>query len=83
VAIIGDARNLGFADKDARSILAESEVPGRVATGVVISSPVVRVLANLYATQVGRRRPFRVFDSEQEAISWGAAQVLQSSAHQA
>ena len=67
VSIIGDARGLGFADRKSRDVLAASEIPGRVATGVIVSSAVIRVLANQYAKQVGDR-PFRVFSSEAEAI---------------
>ena len=74
VAIIGDARGLGFADRKSRELLAASEIPGRVATGVIVSNAVVRFLANQYAKQVGDR-PFRVFGSETDAIEWGLAQV--------
>lgn len=74
IAIIGDARGLGFADRKARDVLAASEIPGRVATGVIVSSAVIRVLANQYAKQIGDR-PFRVFSSEAEAIAWGREQV--------
>jgi hypothetical protein len=78
VAIIGDARGLGFADRKARDVLAASEIPGRVATGVIVSSAVIRVLANQYAKQVGDR-PFQVFSSEADAIEWGLEQVQQVS----
>ncbi len=75
VAIIGDARGLGFADYRARKMLSESEIEGRVATGVVVSSRVIRFLANRYAAQVGSSRVICVFDDASEAIEWGAAQV--------
>jgi hypothetical protein len=75
VAIFGDARGLGFADYRARRMLAESEIDGRVATGIVVSNRVIRFLANQYARQVGRTRPVRVFDVPAEAIEWGAEKV--------
>lgn len=74
VAIIGDARGLGFADRKSRDLLAASEIPGRVATGVIASNAVVQFLANQYAKLV-RDRPFRVFGSETDAIEWGLQQV--------
>ena len=75
VAIIGDARGLGFADHRARRWLADSDVDGRVATGIVVSSRVIRFLANQYAKQVSRTRTIRIFDRPDEAIEWGAEQV--------
>ncbi len=75
VAIIGDARALGFADFRARKLLSESEIHGRVATGVVVSNRVIRFLADQYAKQVGRTRTIRVFDDPGQAIEWGAAEV--------
>lgn len=75
VAIIGDARGLGFADFRARRMLADSEIDGRVATGVVVSNRVIRFLANQYAKQVGRTRTIRIFDMPAEAIEWGAEHV--------
>lgn len=74
IAIIGDARGLGFADRKSRDLLAASDIPGRVATGVIVSSAIIRVLANQYAKQVGDR-PFLIFSSEAEAIAWGMKQV--------
>ena len=79
IAIIGDARGLGFADRKSRDLLAASQIPGRVATGVIVSSAVIRVLANHYAKQVGDR-PFQVFSSEADAIEWGVEQVAVSGA---
>ncbi len=75
VAIIGDARGLGFADYRARGMLADSEIEGRVATGIVVSSRVIRFLANQYAKQVSRTRTIQVFDRPSDAIEWGAEQV--------
>jgi hypothetical protein len=74
IAIIGDARGLGFADRGARELLANSSIEGRVATGVIASNRMIRFLANRYAKQVGDRA-FGVFDSEPEAIAWAAEQV--------
>jgi hypothetical protein len=75
VAIIGDARGLGFADRKARDLLASSQIDGRVGTGVIVGNPVVRFLAKQYARRVGSQRPFRVFDSETDAIEWGVRLV--------
>lgn len=78
IAIIGDARRLGFADRHARDLLASSEIEGRVATGVIVASRPIRFLANQYAKQVGDRA-FEVFESESEAIAWGAERVRAAS----
>lgn len=75
IAIIGDARGLGFADRKARDLLADSRIEGRVATGVIVANPVIRFLANQYAKQIGDKRAFRVFGSTHDAINWGAEQV--------
>ena len=72
VVIIADARGLGFADRKAREVFADAEIEGRVATGVIVSSRVVRYLAEQYARQTEGKRPFRIFNSEREAIEWAS-----------
>ena len=75
VVIIADARGLGFADRKARDVFADAKIEGRVATGVIVSSRVVRYLAEQYARQTEGRRPFRIFDSEGDAIEWASEQL--------
>ena len=72
VAIIADARGLGFADRTARDLLAASRIEGRVGTGVIVGNPVVRFLAGQYARRIGSERPYRIFDSEAAALDWAA-----------
>ena len=75
VAIIGDARELGFANRKAREMLSRSQIEGRVATGVIVSNPIIRFLANQYGRKVNETRLFKVFSTETDAISWAAEQV--------
>jgi hypothetical protein len=78
VAIIGDARGLGFADRASRDLLAASDIEGRVGAGVIVGNPVVRLLAGQYARRIGSERPFRILASEAAAIAWAADLVRQS-----
>ena len=75
VVIIADARQLGFADRKARDVFADAEIEGRVATGVIVSSRVVRYLAEQYARQTEGKRPFRIFNTESEAVTWAHDQL--------
>lgn len=75
VVIIADARELGFADRRAREVLGDAEIEGRVATGVIVSSRVVRYLAEQYARQTAGRRPFEIFNHEGPAIEWANEQL--------
>lgn len=75
VVIIADARGLGFADRKARDIFADTDIEGRLATGVIVSSRVVRYLAEQYGRQTAGKRPFRIFNSESEAIEWASEQL--------
>lgn len=76
MVIIADARGLGFADRKARDVFADAGIEGRIATGVIVSSRVVRYLAEQYARQTEGKRPFRIFNSESEAIEWASDQLL-------
>ena len=75
VVIIADARGLGFADRKARDVFADADIGGRIATGVIVSSRVVRYLAEQYARQTEGKRPFRIFNSESDAIEWASDQL--------
>lgn len=75
VAIVVDARGLGFADRGARDLLADTEIEGRVSTAVVVAGRIVRWLANQYARQVEGRRLIRIFNAEGEAIAWSLEQL--------
>lgn len=75
VVILADARELGFADRKARDVFADSDIEGRVATAVIVSNRVVRYLAEQYARQTEGRRPFAVFNSERDAIDWAGEQL--------
>ncbi len=75
VVIIADARELGFADRKARDVFADAEIEGNVATGVIVSSRVVRYLAEQYARQTEGKRPFAIFNVESAAVEWANEQL--------
>jgi hypothetical protein len=76
VVILADASGLGFADRKARDVLAEANIEGLVATGVIVSSRVVRFLAEQYARQTeGRGRAFEIFNAESVAMAWASEQL--------
>lgn len=75
VAIVADARELGFANRRARELLGESQIEGRVATAVIVRGAVIRFLAEQYARRVGETRPFEIFEDEVEAIGWAIDRV--------
>ena len=78
VVIVADARGLGFADRKARDVFAGTDIDGLVATGVIVSSRVVRYLAEQFARQTEGKRPFRIFRLENEAIHWAGDQLRRS-----
>jgi hypothetical protein len=75
VVILADASGLGFADRKARDVFAETDIDGLVATGVIVSSRVVRYLAEQYARQTEGRRPFEIFNFESAAVEWATDQL--------